>query len=66
MSLNFQALPKVTSLICYKRGCVFPMVIWSEFRMGKYRVNDHPYHAPQFIYLAKGIQLFGQDRISCR
>ena len=31
-----------------KRGCVFPMVIWPAFRMGQYRVNDHPYHAPQF------------------
>ena len=34
-----------------KRGCVFPMVIWPEFRMGQYRVNDHPYHASQFIIL---------------
>ena len=33
----------------YKVECVFPMVIWPEFRMGKYRTNDHPYHAPQFI-----------------
>ena len=24
------------------------MVIWPAFRMGQYRVNDHPYHAPQF------------------
>ena len=32
-----------------KRGCVFPIVIWAAFRMGQYRVNDHPYHAPQFI-----------------
>ena len=32
-----------------KRGCVFPMVIWPAFRMGQYRVNDNPYHAPQFI-----------------
>ena len=31
-----------------KRGCVFPMVIWLKFRMGQYRVNDHPYHASQF------------------
>ena len=28
--------------------CVFPMVIWPAFRMVQYRVNDHPYHAPQF------------------
>ena len=34
-----------------KRGCVFPMVIWPAFRMEQYRVNDHPYHAPQFIVL---------------
>ena len=33
----------------HKRGCVFPMVIWPAFRMGRYRVNDHPYHAIQFI-----------------
>ena len=26
------------------------MVIWPAFRMGQYRVNDHPYHAPQFTY----------------
>ena len=25
------------------------MVIWPVFRMGQYRVNNHPYHAPQFI-----------------
>ena len=24
------------------------MVIWPASRMVKYRVNDHPYHAPQF------------------
>ena len=29
-----------------KQECVFPMVIWPAFRMGQYRVNDHPYHAP--------------------
>ena len=36
------------SLFC-KRGCVFPMVIWPESRTGQYSVNDHPYHAPQFM-----------------
>ena len=25
------------------------MFIWPAFHMGQYRVNDHPYHAPQFI-----------------
>ena len=24
------------------------MVVWPAFRMGQYRVNDHPYHTPQF------------------
>ena len=27
------------------------MVIWPAFRMRQYRVNDHPYHAPQFIVM---------------
>ena len=27
------------------------MVIWPAFRIGQYRVNDHPYHAPQFSIL---------------
>ena len=35
-------------LMSLKRGCVFPMVIWPFCRMEKHRVNDHPYHAPQF------------------
>ena len=34
--------------ILNNRVCVFPMVIRSAFRMGQYRVNDHPYYAPQF------------------
>ena len=25
------------------------MVIWLAFRMRQFTVNDHPYHAPQFI-----------------
>ena len=29
-------------------GCVFPMVIWSEFRMGQYRHDDHREDAPYF------------------
>ena len=33
-----------------KQGCVFPMVIWPAFRIGQYRVNDLPYHAPQFTF----------------
>ena len=35
-------------LTSIKRGCVFPMIIWPAVRMGQCRVNDHPYHAPQF------------------
>ena len=36
------------SQVSSTRVCVFPMVIWPAFRMGQYRVIDHPYHAPQF------------------
>ena len=36
-----------------KLGCVFPIVIWPAFRMEQYRVNDHPYHASQFIWMPK-------------
>ena len=32
-----------------KQGCAFSMVLWPDFLMWQYRVNDHPYHAPQFI-----------------
>ena len=35
-------------ILNYKRGCIFPMVIWPAFRMGQFRVKGHPYHAPQF------------------
>ena len=41
-----------------KRWCVFPMVIWLEFPMGQYRVNNHPYHAPQFILKSIIIRMF--------
>ena len=44
------------------------MVIWPAFRMEQYRVNDHPYHAPQFILLLKYVLfiLFGffRDRVN--
>ena len=32
------------------------MVIWPAFRMEKYRVNDHPYHAPQFMSFINPLQ----------
>ena len=32
----------------YKVGCVFPMAIWSEFRMGKHRANGNQEDAPHF------------------
>ena len=41
------------SRIWHKRGCVFPMVILLAFRNEQYRVNDHPYHAPQFTTTLK-------------
>ena len=34
----------------YKVGCIFPMVIWSEFRMGQYWDDDHREDAPQFTF----------------
>ena len=40
---------KFQELFSDKRGCVFPMVIWPAFRMGQFRVNDHPYHAPSYF-----------------
>ena len=42
-----------------KRGRVFPMVILPAFRMGQYSVNDHPYHAPQFILLICSSGFYG-------
>ena len=34
------------------------MVIWPAFRMGQYRVNDHPYYAPQFITMSAFFEIF--------
>ena len=48
-SLNFRfKINYRVSKLTIKRGCVFSIVIWSAFRMGQYRVNDHPQRAPQF------------------
>ena len=33
----------------YKVGCVFPMVISSEFRMEQHRDDDHQEDVPHFI-----------------
>ena len=32
-----------------KVECVLPMVIWSEFRLGQYRDDEHQLDAPHFI-----------------
>ena len=42
---------KVSRFVNCKLECVFPMVIWPAFHMERYRVSDHPYHAPQFIMI---------------
>ena len=34
-----------------KVGSISPMVIWSEFRMGQYRHDDHREDAPHFSFL---------------
>ena len=36
------------------------MVIWPAFRMGPYRVNDHSYYAPQFIFLLADNQIVNE------
>ena len=48
LTINSATLHHVKFGSITKQGCVFPMVISLAFRMEKYRVNDHPYHAPQF------------------
>ena len=36
--------------LCFtKVGCVLPMVIWSKFRMGQYRDDNHREEASKFI-----------------
>ena len=46
----------VVHIICFqiiyvhvKVGCVYSMIIWSEFRMGHNRDDDHREDAPHFI-----------------
>ena len=34
------------------------MVIWPAFRIGQNRVNDHPYHASQFVGFSCAIKMF--------
>ena len=46
-------------MLLYKVGCVFPMVIWPEFRMGQYRDDDHRDHAPLFISWLENKIIFG-------
>ena len=36
-----------------KVGCIFPMIILSEFRMGQYRDDDHLEYAPHFTVCSK-------------
>ena len=50
--------PKAYSYFCQghgsrlsKLGCVFPMVISSDFRMGEHRDDDHEEDAPYFTTL---------------
>ena len=39
----------VLRFLASKVGCAFPMVISSDFRMGKHRDDDHEEDAPHFI-----------------
>ena len=51
-----------------KQGCVFSMVIWPAFHIEKYRLNDHPYHAPQFRkhLFSVPIWIYGRRRLYMR
>ena len=40
----------VSYSMIYKVECVFPMIIWPEFRMGQYRDDDHREQATHFNY----------------
>ena len=42
------------------------MVIWPAFRMWQYRVNDHPYHASQFIRVYLTFELKKSIHIRCQ
>ena len=49
ISSNSDHLTQIIWVRClYKVGCVFQMVIWPEFRMGKCRDDDHKEDAPNF------------------
>ena len=44
---------KIENTYCQydKVGCVFTMIIWSEFHTGEYRDDDHREDAPHFSRL---------------
>lgn len=44
-----QALKSVKGNQLIKWGCVFPMIIWREFRMREHR-DDHRGDTPHFIF----------------
>ena len=48
-----------------KVGCVFPMVIWSEFRMVQYRDGDHREDAFHLI-IGRGQSVRPKPRIAIR
>ena len=44
--------PIFRRILIFKAGCAFPMIISSNFRMGKHRDDDHEVDAPYFIYVS--------------
>ena len=40
-----------------KVGCLSPMLIWSEFRMGKHRADDYQEDAPDFITYVQDLDI---------
>ena len=44
--------------VTYKVGCIFPMVISSEFRMRQNRGNNHRENAPKFKQINENFNEF--------
>ena len=45
-----------TTVMLYKMGSVFPIIIWSEFRLEQYRDEDHREDAPRFTFWMTSIK----------
>ena len=56
---NKESLHNIIFAIAYKVGCLFPIVVSSEFRMGRYpRVYDHREDSPHFMIVHRTTEEF--------